>query len=62
MGQVMYCYTSWIVDRASHTKETLFYFLLNYGSQEMGHDGVVSGYPTPTSFLRLMGCQRDLRA
>ena len=27
----------------------------------MGHDGVASGYPTPTDFLRLTGCQRDPR-
>ena len=25
----------------------------------MGHDGVASGYPTPTCFHRLTGCQRD---
>ena len=25
----------------------------------MRHDGVESGYPTPTGFLRLTGCQRD---
>ena len=39
MGHVMYCYTGWIVDRASCTKETLFDLLLNYGSREIGHDG-----------------------
>ena len=27
----------------------------------MGHDGVASGYQTPTSFPRLTGCQRDPR-
>ena len=27
----------------------------------MGHDGVASGYLTPTSFHRLTGCQRDPR-
>ena len=27
----------------------------------MGHDGVASGYPTPTGFRRLIGCQRDPR-
>ena len=27
----------------------------------MGHDGVASGYSTPTGFCRLMGCQRDPR-
>ena len=27
----------------------------------MGHDGVASGYPTPTNFRRLTGCQRDPR-
>ena len=25
----------------------------------MGHDGVASGYPTPTDFCRLTGFQRD---
>ena len=25
----------------------------------MGHDGVASGYPTPTGFRKLTGCQRD---
>ena len=25
----------------------------------MGHDGVASGYSTPTGFRRLTGCQRD---
>ena len=25
----------------------------------MGHDGAASGYPTPTGFRRLTGCQRD---
>ena len=25
----------------------------------MGHDGVASGYPTPTGFRRLTGFQRD---
>ena len=46
------------MDRASRTEEILFNFLLNYGSQEMGHDSVASGYPTPTGFRRLTGCQR----
>ena len=27
----------------------------------MGHDGVASGYPTPTGFRRLTGCQQDPR-
>ena len=27
----------------------------------MGHDGVASGYLTPTFFFRLTGCQRDPR-
>ena len=27
----------------------------------MGHDGVASGYPTPTGFRKLTGCQRDPR-
>ena len=54
----MYCYIGWIVDRSSRTEETLFDFLLNYGSQEIGHDGVESGYPTPTGFHKLTGCQR----
>ena len=27
----------------------------------MGHDGVASGYPAPTGFRRLTGCQRDAR-
>ena len=61
MGHEMYCYTCWIVDRASRTKKTLFDFLLNYGSREMGHDGEALGYPTPTSFCKLTGCQRDPR-
>ena len=56
MGHVMYCYTGWIVDRASRTEETIFDFLFNYGSREMRHNGVASGYPTPTNFCRLMGC------
>ena len=43
MGHVMYCYTGWIMDRASCTEETLLNFLLNYGSREMGHDGVAPG-------------------
>ena len=25
----------------------------------MGHDGVASGYPTPTGFHKLTGCLRD---
>ena len=25
----------------------------------MGHDGVALGYPTPTGFRKLTGCQRD---
>ena len=25
----------------------------------MGHDGMTSGYPTPTGFRRLTGCQWD---
>ena len=25
----------------------------------MGYDGVASGYPTPTGFRRLTGCQQD---
>ena len=25
----------------------------------MGHDGVASGYPTPTGLRKLMGCQQD---
>ena len=25
----------------------------------MGHDGAASGYPTPTGFRKLTGCQRD---
>ena len=61
MVHVMYCYIGWIVDRTFRTKETLFNLLLNYGSREMGHDGVASGYPTPTGFHRLTGCQRDPR-
>ena len=55
----MYCYISCILDRASRTKETLSDFLLNYGSRQMGHDGVASGYPTPTSFHRLTGYQHN---
>ena len=27
----------------------------------MGHDGVASGYPTPTGFRKLTSCQRDPR-
>ena len=27
----------------------------------MGHDGVASGYPTPTGFRKWTGCQRDPR-
>ena len=27
----------------------------------MGHDGVALSYPTPISFRRLTGCQRDPR-
>ena len=27
----------------------------------MGHDGVTSGYQTPTGFRRLTDCQRDPR-
>ena len=27
----------------------------------MGHDGVASGYPTPTDFRRFTDCQRDPR-
>ena len=27
----------------------------------MAHDGVTLGYPTPTSFRRLTGCQQDPR-
>ena len=27
----------------------------------MGHDGVALGYPTPTGFYRLTGCQRNPR-
>ena len=27
----------------------------------MGHDGVASGYSTPTGFRRLTGCQWDPR-
>ena len=27
----------------------------------MGHDGVASGYPTPTVFYRLTGCEWDPR-
>ena len=61
MGHVMYCYIGWIVDRAFCTEETLFVFLLNYGSREMGHDGVALGYSTPIDFHRLTGCQRDPR-
>ena len=35
MGHVMYWYRGCILDRASHTKETLpdFFFLLNYESR-----------------------------
>ena len=61
MGHVMYCYTCCIFYRASRIEETLSDFLLNYGSREMRHDGVASGYPTPTGFHRLMGYQRDPR-
>ena len=61
MGYKMYCCTGWILDRASRTEETLFDFLLKYGSREMGHDGAASGYQTPTGFRRLTGCQRDPR-
>ena len=53
-GEVMVLYwamlpgfcTGCILGRAPHTKETLS----NHGSQERGHDGVVSGYLTITSF------------
>ena len=41
----------------SRIEETLSDFLLNYGSRYMGHDGVASGYLTPTGFRRLTGCQ-----
>ena len=27
----------------------------------MRHDGVASGYPTPTDFHKLTGCERDPR-
>ena len=33
MGHVMYCYIGCILDRASRIEETLFDFLLNYGSR-----------------------------
>ena len=56
---MMYCYIGCILDRASCTENILSNCLLNYGSRQMGHDGVASGYPTPTSFRRLMGCERD---
>ena len=59
MGHVMYCYTGFILDRASRTDETLSDFLLNYGSRLMGHDGMASGHPTPTCFCWFTGCQRD---
>ena len=59
MGHVMYCYTGCILYIVSHTDETLSDFLLNYGFREMGHDGVTSGYPIPTSFHILTGCQRN---
>ena len=58
---MMYCNTGCILDRASHTEETMFDFLLNYGSRKMGHDGVASSHPTPTGFIRLTGCQWDPR-
>ena len=61
MGYVMYYYTGCFLDRASYTEETMFDFLLNYGSRSMGHDSVALGYSTPTGFRRLMGCQRDPR-
>ena len=32
MGHVIYCYTGYSLDRASRTEETLFDFLLKYGS------------------------------
>ena len=51
MGYEMYCYTGWIVDRASLIEGTMFNFLLNYGSREMGHDGAASGYVTPQIIL-----------
>ena len=58
---MMYCYTGCIVDRVSRTQETLFDFMLNCGSREMGHDGVASGYSKPTGFCKLTGYQRDPR-
>ena len=42
-----------ILGRAPCTKETLSDFCLNHGSWKRGHDGVVSGYPTTTSFSRV---------
>ena len=33
MGHVMYFYTCYILDRASHTEEIMSDFLLNYGSR-----------------------------
>ena len=47
MGHVMYCYKCCILDRASRTKEILFNFLVNYGSRQIGYDGVVSGNRFP---------------
>ena len=61
MGHVMYCYIGCILDRVSRTKETVRFFLLNYGSRSIGHDDVVSGYSISTGFRRLTGCQRDPR-
>ena len=46
-------FTGCILGRAPRTKETLSYFCLNHGSRKRGHNGVVSGYPTTTSFSRV---------
>ena len=50
-----------ILDRAHRTKETLLNFFLNHGSRKRGHDGMVSGYPTSTSFPLVDGLSTDPR-
>ena len=59
MSHVMYYFTDCILDRASHTEETMSDFFAKLWIPINGHDGVASGYPTPTGFGGLTGCQRD---
>ena len=45
--------------RAPYIKETLSDFLINYGSRSRGHNSVVSGYLTYTSFPWVDGWSMD---